>query len=176
MKKLCSALLLAVAGMLSASQSFAEVNDTGTERRFSLSAAGPGLVIPRGDWAINKEQRRADGKVAYYMMYSEQAKTVFSVYIDQTGPCRSADECLNAALKNPMYKDAQELKTAEEQQFKVASFYLDKPQGTAVMQAHVLATAYVDGLWFDIHISQTSSKERPDVASMLKLVKTLQLK
>jgi hypothetical protein len=81
------------------------------------------LTIPRSDWALIKEQRRADGKVGYYMMFSEQMKMVFSVYIEQTGPCRSADECLNAALKNPVYKDAQEVKTMDDRQFKVASLY-----------------------------------------------------
>jgi len=162
-------------GLACATPVFADVTDAGSERRFFIPAAEPGLAIPRGDWALNKEQRRPDGKVAYYMMYSEQAKAVFSVYIDQTGPCRTSDECLKAALKNPMYKDAQELKTSEDRQFKIASFYLDKPQGTAFSQAHVLAGAYVDGLWFDIHISQTS-KERPEIGPLLELVKTLQIK
>lgn len=55
MKNLCPALVLAVAGLRSASHSFAEV-------------------------------------------------------IDQNGPCRSVDECLNAALKNPMCKEALQLK------------------------------------------------------------------
>jgi len=35
-----------------------------------------------------------DGKVAYYMMSSDQAHAVFSVYVDTTAPCRSAEECL----------------------------------------------------------------------------------
>lgn len=165
-----------LASTFAVTNAFADVSDTATERRFFIPAGGPGLVMPRGDWAINKEQRREDGKVAYYMMYSEQAKTVFSVYIDQTGPCKSADECLKAALKNPMYKDALELKTFDHQQFKAAYFYLDKPQGLAVYQTHLLVSAYVDGLWFDIHVSQTSSKTRPEVGPMLELVQSLQLK
>ncbi|MYM23925.1 hypothetical protein GTP46_14830 [Duganella sp. FT135W] len=48
MKNLCRALLLIAAGMLSASQVFAEVNDTATERRFSILAGGPGLDQPQG--------------------------------------------------------------------------------------------------------------------------------
>ncbi|WP_147328160.1 hypothetical protein [Duganella sp. BJB476] len=161
--------------MLTAPQVYADVNDSITDRRFSIPLGAQGLVMPRADWALNKEQRRSDGKVAYYMMYSEQARTVFSVYIDKTGPCRSADDCLKEALKNPLYKDAQEIKMTDDRQFKVAYFYLDKPQGLAVSQAHVLASAYVDGLWFDIHISQTN-KERPDIGGLLELMKTLQLK
>ena len=167
--------IFATALMLAASLVHAEVNDTGAERRFSIPSAAQALVIPRADWAITKEQRRPDGKMAYYMMYSDQARSVFSVYIDTMGPCRSAADCIKEALKNPMYKDAQELKMSEDREFKVASFYLDKPQGLAVSQAHVLVNAYVDGLWFDIHLSKTI-KERPDVGELLQLVKTLQLK
>lgn len=131
--------------------------------------------MPKADWVLNKEQRRPDGKVAYYMMSSDQARAVFSVYIDKMGPCRSADDCLTEALKNPQYKNAQETKILDDRQFKVAYFYLDKPQGLEVSQAHVLASAYVDGLWFDIHLSQTG-KERPDIGKLLELLKTLQLK
>lgn len=167
--------VLAAAVTLTVSHAHADVNDTATERRFSIPSAAPGLVMPRADWVLNKEQRRPDGKVAYYMMSSEQARAVFSVYIDKTGPCRSADDCLKEALKNPQYKNAQETKILEDRQFKVAYFYLDKPQGLAVSQAHVLASAYVDGLWFDIHLSQTS-QERPDIGTLLELLKTLQLK
>lgn len=167
--------VFAAIALLTTQQVYADVNDSVTERRFSIPAGAQGLVMPRADWALNKEQRRSDGKVAYYMMYSEQARTVFSVYIDKTGPCQSAEDCLKAALKNPLYKDAQELRMDEDRQFKVASFYLDKPQGLAFSQAHVLASAYIDGLWFDIHISQTN-KDRPDIGVLLDLMKTLQLK
>ena len=167
--------IFAVAITLTATQAHANVNDTATDRRFSILSEAQGLVIPRGDWAINKEQRRPDGTAVYYMMSSEQGRAVFSAYIDKTGSCRSADTCLKEALKNPMYNDAQEIKMSEDREFKVAYFYLDKPQGLAVSQAHVLASAYVGGLWFDIHISKTS-KERPDIAELLELVKTLQLK
>lgn len=160
---------------LTASQAHADVNDIATDRRFSIPSGAQGLVMPRADWALNKEQRRPDGKMGYYMMYSEQARAVFSVYIDMMGPCRSAEDCLRDALKNPLYKDAQETKMSEDRQFKVAYFYLDKPQGLAVSQAHVLVSAYVDGLWFDIHLSKTS-KERPNIGELLELVKTLQLK
>jgi|KBSMisStaDraftv2_1062788.scaffolds.fasta_scaffold140009_4 hypothetical protein len=167
--------VLAAAVSLTVSQAHADVNDTATDRRFSIPSAAPGLVMPRADWVLNQEQRRPDGKVAYYMMSSEQAHAVFSVYIDKTGPCRSADDCLKEALKNPQYKSAQETQMLDDRQFKVAYFYLDKPQGLAVSQAHVLASAYVDGLWFDIHLSRTS-KERPDIGALLELVKTMQLK
>jgi hypothetical protein len=167
--------VLAVTVSLIASQAHADVNDTTTDRRFSIPSAAPGLVIPKADWVLNKEQRRSDGKVAYYMMSSDQARTIFSVYIDKMASCRSADECLKDALKNPQYKNAQETKMLDDRQFKVACFYLDKPQGLEVSQAHVLASAYVDGLWFDIHLSQTS-QERPDIGKLLELLRTLQLK
>lgn len=170
-----SSYLLALTATLLASPANADVNDTSSERRLSIPSGAQGLVMPLSDWALSKEQRRPDGKVAYYMMYSEKAHVVFSVYIDKNGSCRSADDCLKAALKNPMYQNAQETKFLEDRQFKAAHFYLDKPQGLAVNQAHVLASAYIDGLWFDIHLSQTG-QERPDIGTLLELLKTMQLK
>jgi hypothetical protein len=174
MKFLLSAVAVAAALSIS-SQAYADVTDTATDWRFSIPSGTQALVMPRADWVLNQEQRRPDGKVAYYMMSSDQAHAVFSVYIDQTAQCRSADDCLKEALKNPAYKNAQETQMLEDRQFKVACFYLDKPKGLAVSQVHVLVSAYADGLWFDIHLSQTG-RDRPDIGPLLELVKSLQLK
>ncbi len=158
-----------------ATRCWADVNDTSTERRLS-SLSGPiSLIIPREDWVITKEQRRSDDKVIYYMMTSEKRQLAFSVYIDKGAPCQSADACLDSVVKGAPYKDAQELERSTEGPFKVAQFYLDNPQGYPVKQAHILASAYIDGQWFDIHLSKTA-KERPDRTALMEFLRTVVLK
>jgi hypothetical protein len=166
-----SLALIAVAAF----PALADVRDTPTERALSLPAGAPALVIPRGDWTISREQRRPGDTAVYYMLTSESGQMVLSAYIDKTTVCKSAEACLDEALKNQSYKDAKEQKTFESGPFKAAQFFLDQPKGTPIKQAHVLAAAYVDGHWFDLHISK-SSPERPDPAALAELLKSLVLR
>jgi hypothetical protein len=164
-----AALALCLAGAASA-----DINDTLTQRRLSLPAATVGVVLPREDWVLLKEQRNANGSVAYYMLGSESRQLVLSVYLDRASSCHAADACLELALKNTAYLDAHDLQKSEQGQFKTARFFLDQPQGTQVRQLHLLATAYVDGQWIDVHISQTG-RERPDPAPALDFLTKIAL-
>jgi hypothetical protein len=153
----------------------ADVNDTSTERRLSIPGGARGIVIPREDWTLSKEQRRPGDTAVYYMFSSEQRQMFFSVYVDKTSVCNSADSCLENALANSQYKDAKELRKTEDRQFKVAQFFLDNPRGTPVKQAQLIVSAYLDGQWFDIHISK-SGTERPEMAALLEFLKAVVIK
>lgn len=150
----------------------ADVTDTPTQRQLSLPGASWKLALPKEDWIITKEQRRQGDSAVYYALASEKRQLIFSVYIDRTTICTSGSGCLDAAMKNPSYKDAKELKKTEVGQYSVASFFLDEPQGHPVKQAHILAEAYLDGYWIDIHISKTA-KDRPDQAALLELLNAM---
>jgi hypothetical protein len=160
---------------LSAFQASADVRDTPTERALSLPAGTPALVVKREDWVISREQRRPGDTAAYYMLTSERAQMVLSVYIDKSMACQSADACLQEVLKNPSYKDAKEQKALGAGPFKAATFFLDQPKGTPIKQAHLLAAAYHEGLWFDVHISK-SGPERPNLAPLVELLKSLAIR
>ena len=172
MKHLRAALALLA---LLSSIAHADVQDTPSERAFSLSAGSPALVVPRSDWTISREQRRPGDTAVYYMLSSANTQMFLSTYIDKSDACRSADDCLREALKNKSYVDAKEQKTFDLPSFKVASFYLDNPMGTPFKQAHILAAAYVEGVWFDIHISKAGT-ERPDLAPLMELLKSLSIR
>ncbi len=152
-----------------------EVADGSGERRFSIPAARLGVAIPSEDWVIGREQRRPGDTAAYYMLSSERRRVVFSVFIDRTNVCNSADACLDAALKNASYKEARDLQRGQSGAFATATFYLDNPMGAPIKQAHVLASAYLDGVWYDIHISK-AERERPDLAPLLETLKSVALK
>lgn len=167
--------LFALALVATSGATVADVNDTATERRMSLPGNSRGIVIPREDWVLSKEQRRPGDTAVYYMLASEKRQMFLSVYIDKTHACQSADACLEEALKNTQYKDAIELLKTDDRQFKVAQFFLDEPRRAPIKQAHLLVSTYIDGQWFDVHISK-ASKERPDIATLLDFMKTVAVK
>jgi hypothetical protein len=166
---------LSISLILFSAAAMADVNDTSTERRLSIPGGARGVAIPREDWTLNKEQRRPGDTAVYYMFSSEQRQMFFSVYIDKTNVCNSSDSCLEKALENSQYKDAKELRKTEVRQFKVAQFFLDNPRGAPIKQAQLIVSAYLDGQWFDIHISKAGA-ERPDMAALLEFLKTVTIK
>jgi hypothetical protein len=153
----------------------ADVNDTSEARRLSIPVSSVGVSIPREDWTLDREQRREGDTAVYYLLSSRGRQLIFSVYIDKTDVCTSAEACLEAALKNTAYRDARNMEKAEQGHFQFAKFHLDKPKGAPIRQAHVLASAYIDGVWIDIHISK-EGKERPDLAPLLDFLSVITLK
>jgi hypothetical protein len=160
---------------LAAGRAAADVNDVINERRLSIPASPVSVTFAREDWLLSQEQRRPGDTAVYYLHSSPKRSLVFSVYIDKTDACTSAESCLEASLKNPAYKDAQELQRATEGAFRYVRFYLDNPKGLQVKQAHVLASAYLQGTWVDVHLSSTG-KERPDLAALEAFLKALIVK
>jgi len=153
----------------------ADVLDTPTERHLMLPSAPVELTIPRGDWVITREQRRTGDAAVYYALASERRGMILSVFIDKTGACQSAQACRDASMKNPAYNDAKDLKSLEIGNFSASQFFLDQPQGLALKQANLLASAYVKGYWFDVHISK-AAPERPDPTPLVDLLKEIVIK
>jgi hypothetical protein len=175
MASLSTPLAIVGGALLLTAAARAEITDTGSERQLSLPSATARLILPRRDWVITKEQRRSDDKAVYYSLESAQRKIIFSVFIERTTVCNSAFTCRELAMKNQSYRDAKDMKTFDLGIFSVSQFYLDQPQGLSVIQANVLASAYVDGYWFDIHISKVGT-ERPDQGSLIELLKEVSIR
>jgi hypothetical protein len=167
------AAILAI--LLASSAAMADVVDTPMERRLFLTSGAPGVVVPRENWVITKEKRRPRGTGVYYALEDLRKQMIFSVFIEKPSNCQSSDACLDAATKNPAFKDAKEMHRTDEGPFKVAQFFLDQPRGLPVYQAQLLASAYVDGQWIDVRISRLG-KERPDPSSLLALLRSLAIK
>ena len=132
---------------------FADVADTKAERALFLSGSRCKLVIPREDWVITREQLRADGRSAYYALTSAKRETTLWLFIDQTPVCQSATACLEFSLKNTAYASANDMKFATQDPFQVVHFTLEGSQGTPSQQ-RLIAAAYVDGCWLDVHLFQ----------------------
>jgi hypothetical protein len=152
----------------------ADINDGPKDRRISITGSKE-IVLPKDDWIIGGERRRPDGNGVYYMLSSERRQLSFSVFVERTTVCESPQSCLALALKNPQYKDAIEMRQNDEGAFRAATFYLDQPSGAPIQQAHVLASAYVDGVWFDVHISR-GAKERPDMGTLLEFLRQVAIR
>ena len=165
-------ILALLAAALLPLPSVAEVVDNGAELRLFIPVNPVGISFSKDDWTIQKEKRKSGGMGAYYLMYSGKRLMNFSVYIEKSTACSSADACLDATLKNKMYDDAQDMQRATVGPFKAAFFYLDKPMGQQLYQSNLQASALVDGIWFDVHLSMVG-KERPDVNLLLEFLKTV---
>jgi hypothetical protein len=147
-----------------------DIGGSVTERRFALPSSAVGLVLQGSDWVVDLEQHRPGDTAAYYMLSSASRDMPLSFYIDRTTICQSAKSCLQAALKNPAYGDVKDLVLSEEGPFAVATFYIDPPPEFKAYQANLLASAYVDGQWFDIHISSLKAA-RPDMETLRRLLR-----
>jgi len=163
--------LLAVVLLLApAFPAFADVADTRTERALLLPGANFKLVIPREDWVITREQPRADGRSVYYALSSAKRELTAWIFIDQTPVCQSATACLEFALKNTAYADAKNISFDTQDPFKVVQFMLEGSQGTSSQQ-RLIAAAYVDGCWIDVHLFQPAREgASAALAGFLKLV------
>jgi len=136
---------------------------------------GPALALPRSDWQMNQQKHQANGSGAYYFYSSAAQGLNFSVWLEPNTKCSSGETCLDLALQNPAYKARQEQKTFDDAGFKATSFYIDASEKLPINQLNILASAYVNGYWVDIHISQVG-KTRPDPAAALALLHSLQLR
>lgn len=142
--------------------------------RFSLPGSSPTIILPGEHWRLTEEQRTAGDGALYYLLSSDRLKMVFSVFLDKPTSCRSDHTCLARALENSQYRQARELQRFDSGAFKAAAFFLDKPGGYPVSQAHILASAYIDGQLFDVHISKTE-RQRPDPRELVELLRTVEI-
>jgi hypothetical protein len=156
-----------------ASPAAADVADTKTERQLFLSSANFKLVIPRDDWVITREQPRADGRSVYYALASAKREMTLWLFIDQTPVCQSATACLEFALKNNAYAQAKDIRFADQAPFKVVQFTLEGSQGS-LSQQRLIAAAYVDGCWVDVHLFQPAREGA--AAALLAFLKQVSIK
>jgi hypothetical protein len=150
------------------------IEQTATELRLGIPSTKPVISIPPEDWKVDEQKRNATGGV-YYLLTSVKRRLVFSVFIEKKFECKTADECLASALKNPMARNAKDVQKGAEGPFKIAHYFLDQPGGMPVAQANVLASTMADGLWFDVHLSMTEPR-RPDMALLLDFLKLIAVK
>jgi len=150
----------------------ADVTDTPTVRQFSVPGTQWKVAIPKDNWVIAKEQRRPGDTTVYYVLENEKQGQYFSVFIDKTNNCQNGPTCLTAALKNPAYKNAKDARQFEVGPFTVTQFFIDEFSGYQVKQTNLLAEAYLDGYWIDIHISAVG-KERPAPEPLIELLKSV---
>jgi hypothetical protein len=141
----------------------------------ALNEGAPSLVLPGSDWIVHNEQRNRTGTGIYYMLSNDKLKTYFSVYIEKTNSCSAAAECLKLSFKNESYATAESRTDFDAAPFSATSFFIDAPRGLPIKQAHVLASAYVNGHWIDIHLS-AAGPERPSVAPLQALLQSLSVR
>src|SRR5689334_11454449 len=92
--------LLALLALLAALPALAEFRYSETSLQLFFPGASWSLTLPREDWRVAQEQRNAEGSALYYFVASDRGLQ-FSVYIDRTTECTSADSCRKLWLSRP---------------------------------------------------------------------------
>ena len=115
---------------------------------------GSALALPRGDWTVEQQKHHPDGTGAYYLLSSKLLGVNLSFWIEKSKACADGEACLRLALSNLAYKDKQDQDFFEAAGFKATSFYIDASDKIPVDQFNVLAAAYANGYWLDVHISK----------------------
>jgi hypothetical protein len=166
-----NALLLA---FVVAAPAAADIVDSQTERQLSLPGAKFRIVIPREDWLITREQTRSDARSVYYALASQKRDMALWVFIDQTPVCQSSKACIELAMKNKAYDEAQDMTFFEHEGFDVVQFTLT-PAKDGAKQQHLIAATYIDGSWVDIHLLQ-AAKSGSDAGTLAAVLKLLSIK
>jgi hypothetical protein len=134
------------------------------------------LTLPDDNWSFMSKNERPDGTAAYYHYALEGSAINFSVYIDQSNECKAGDECLELALKNPHYKNAQNIIKYKKAGYSVAELVLDfsKTLGREAHQLNIIAEKYENGCWYDVHLSQVAAHSPApfELISILEQLKT----
>ena len=132
----------------------------------------PRISFPKQGWSAARTQRRPDGSGVYHLLFNEASRLNFSAYIERRNDCGTPAGCLEGSLANPAYKVGRDLRRFDVGEFKAAELFIDRPGGLPFTQAHLLASAVVDGIWFDIHISKVGN-EQIDTTSLVDLLRTV---
>jgi hypothetical protein len=140
-----------------------------------LRGAKDVLAFPGRDWLVDNRRTTPDGSATLLRVRSDERRIVLSVFVEREGDCHSATECLDRTMTNPLYRDAADIARLEAGPFHAAAFFLDKPAGTPVYQANVQASALVNGLWYDVHISKTAGS-RPGMEPLMKVLRSLRIR
>lgn len=153
----------------------AEVLDAETTRTFFTAKNQCKLSIPKTNFVIAREQLKADGTTVYYHLINGSVINL-SFYLDTLAvECNNSKACTDAALKNPLYRKAQDIKRYEHAGFDVAELSLEMPiNGRTIKQLNVIAEKYRNGCWTDIHISQVG-ETLPPSDQMLRLLETIKV-
>lgn len=172
MRKSLAALLLSFCSFAGA-----DILQNDQEFRFFAPATNWWVTMPKGDWVMEKEQKRPDGTGFYYLLSSKSRALNFSIYLDKTTKCNSSAGCRDMFWRNPgpMYKGAKAVEQYEKNGFHVIQFQVENPGGFPVKQANISAHAYKDGYWIDVHISKVD-KDMPDVAPLVAALQAVSFK
>ena len=135
------------------------------------------LHLPAEDWSLAKEQAKPDGTGVYYYLVSNSRSLNFSVFLDKTEACDSAESCRDHFwdTSHPEYKTAQDIEHTARNGFAVSTFRFDRIMNMPAAQTNVSAHAYREGYWIDVNLSQVGGKP-PPLAPILQFLDTLKVR
>jgi hypothetical protein len=170
-------LLLLLGSTLWVVSAMADVRDLGSQLQFSAAHTSWAVTMPRGDWVVAQEKRRADSAGFYYFVNSRNQALRFSMYLDKTTDCFSGETCRALFWRDPgpMFRDPKGVRQYERNGFHVVQFYLDGIAGISLKQVNVSAHMYRDGYWIHIRVSAVG-EQLPDATPLIGFLDSISVK
>jgi len=134
------------------------------------------LRLPAEDWSLAQEQAKPDGTGVYYYLVSNSRSLNFSVFLDRTDACDSAESCRDYFWKSPHpeYKAAKDIAHIARNGFAASTFRFERIMNMPAAQTNVSAHAYHDGYWIDVNLSQVGGAT-PPVEPLLEFLDMLRV-
>jgi hypothetical protein len=133
-------------------------SQTLNEERLSLRVPGAPwtLTLPKGDFVIQTQHLKPDGRSGYFSMNDERNKLTVSFFIEPVSDCKDSKACRNMVWKlgNPAWEKPQKVVEAEIGDVSYFEFFMPSFQGIPVKQQNMYVEFVRDGYWVDMHLSK----------------------
>jgi hypothetical protein len=128
------------------------------DKKISLTvpAAPWTLTLPGGNFVVEREQVKPDGRYGYFLMGNRKNNMMVSVYIEPAVKCKDSKSCRDMVWKlgNPSWENPQNVVLSEIGGVHFFEFLMPSFRGQPIQQQNMYAQFVVDGFWVDMHISK----------------------
>ncbi len=128
------------------------------DKKISLTvpAAPWTLILPAGDFEIERRQIKPDGRYGYFLMSDHKNPMMLSVFIEPVEKCRDIKLCRDMVWKagNPSWENPQNVVLSDIGGVHFFEFLIPSFRGQPIQQQNMYAQFVVDDFWVDMHISK----------------------
>jgi len=124
---------------------------------FTVPAAPWTLTLPQGDFVVERQQVKPDGRSGAFMINDNKNKIMtIDFFIEPISECKDSKSCLDMVLKgelaNSLRENAQNVVQSEIGDVSYVEFFIPSFRGVPAQTQHMYAAFVKDGFWVNLHI------------------------
>lgn len=132
------------------------VTKTSVEDRigFTVPAAPWTLTLPKGDFVVERQQVKPDGRSGAFMIKDNKNKMTIDFFIEPVSECKDSKSCRDMIWKreNPSWENAQNVVQSEIGDVSYFEFFIPSFRGVPAEMQHLYAAYVKDRFWVNLHI------------------------